>query len=584
MSENNPLDLSEFVSDTPILADVKSSNTGKWLLPVLIVAGLAAVAGVYYLSTLSKGTTGDEPSRGVTAEVKRGPMIVSISGSNSQVDVAKRTVIRNELDWPAIIAEIVPDGTEVSEGDLVIKFECTKLEDALENADISVEKSKLAHQQAAENLKLKRKEMDNKVRKAEQTVADAKADLAKYLDDNGEWETILDKAESDITLAKEELVLAEGRLNFKIKVNTDPELNKPYSESEIKGDTLGVERLKKKVKEAESALYLLKTYDYPRQVRTRKDGVVDANLELERTKLIATTQIRLAQAALDTQKTLLEKAKEKLAEYKEDTEQRVTIRATGKGRVVYHTGYYRSRNSSEVEVGEEIAPRQQLMIIPDMSTLEIHTKVMETLVNDLVAGKTKVLVGIRAWPGLGKLPAVLKWRAPQADQQSRWRSSGTKMYSAIIELENRNIPGVWPGMNAEVEMIIRELDDVLSVPIAAVFSEQEKSFCWRVNGSATPERVEVAVGATNEQSAEIKSGLKEGDRVMLIAPQTSGKENGGGGVTRSANGKKPEKSAGGAKSSAKSGGAPAGARKPNRGKKPGTKSGTRSPGKRKTGK
>jgi hypothetical protein len=580
MSESNHLNSSESASDTPILADVKSAGLGKWLAAILVVAGLAVVGGVYYFSGLSKGATGDEPSNGVTAEVKRGPMVVSITGSDSQIGVAKRTVIRNELDWPAIIAEVVPDGTEVSEGDVVIKFECTRLEDALENADISVEKAKLSHQQATENLKLKRKEMDNKIRKAQQTVADAKADLAKYLDKNGEWETIADKAESDITLAKEELVLAEGRLNFKVKVNTDPDLNKPYSDSEIKADTLGVERLKKKVKEAKSTLYLLKTYDYPRQVRTRKDGVVDANLELERTKLIAATQISLAQAELETQKTLMGKAKEKLAEYKEDTEQRVTVRATGKGRVVYYTGSYYSRRSTsvEIQVGEEISPRQQLIIIPDMSTLEIHTKVMETLVNDLVAGETKVLVGIRAWPGLGKLPAVLKWRSPQADLQHPWRSSGTKMYSAIIELENRDIPGVWPGMNAEVEMIINELEDVLYVPIASVFSEQEKSFCWRVNGGP-PERVEIVIGATNEQSAEIKSGLKEGDRVMLIAPQTSGKENGGGGVTRSANSKKPEKSAAGAKSSMKPGGKSGGGRKPSRGKNPGTKS----TGKRKTG-
>ena len=533
------------------MAVVRSGGVRKWLLPLLVVAGIGAAGGGYYYTT-SGDEDASEPSAGLTATVKRGPMLVSITGSDSTVDVAERLVIRNELDWPAIIEEVVPDGTEVKKGDVVIKFKCTNLEDALENAEVAVEKATLAYQQFVENLKLKRKEMDNKIRKATQTVADAKADLAKYLDDNGEWETTEDKAKSDIDLARADLMLAEGKLKFKIKVNTDPELNKPYSKSEIAADTLGVDRLKKKVKEAESALYLLKTYDYPREVRNRKDAVVDAELELERTRLIAATQISLAQAEVDTQKTLLEKAQEKLDEYKEDTELRVSVKATVTGRVVYYTGSYYSRRETNisVEVGEEIPPRQQLMIIPDMSTLEIRTKIMETLVNDLEAGKTKVLVGIRAWPGLGKLPAILKWRAPQADQQHPWRSSGTKMYSAIIELENRSIPGVWPGMNAEVELIIHELEDVLSVPIASVFSEQEKSYCWRVNGGP-PERVEVVIGATNEQSAEIKSGLKEGDRVMLIAPQTSGKENGGGGVVRSADGKKPEKSAGGGAQSGK---------------------------------
>ena len=90
------------------------------------------------------------------------------------------------MDWPAIIVEIVPDGTEVNEGDVVIKFECTKLEDALEDTEVAAEKARLSYQITVENLKLKRKEMDNKIRKAEQTVADAKADLAKYLDVNDE--------------------------------------------------------------------------------------------------------------------------------------------------------------------------------------------------------------------------------------------------------------------------------------------------------------------------------------------------------------------------------------------------------------
>lgn len=553
------MSLSESASAIPTSVVGRRLEIRRWLVPLLIVAGVGAAIGAYYVFAASGGDVADEPGAGLTATVVRGPMVVSITGADSTVDVAKRSVIRNELDWPAIIEEVVPDGTEVDEGDVVIKFECTRLEDALEDSEVAVEKASLSHQQAAENLKLKRKEMDNNIRKAKQTVADAKADLAKYLDDNGEWETTEDKARSDIDLARADLLLAEGKLKFKIKVNTDPELNKPYSKSEIAADTLGVDRLKKKVKEAESALYLLKTYDYPRQVRTRKDAVTDADLELERAKLIAATEISLAQAELDTSKTLLEKAREKLDEYKEDTELRVSVKATVTGRVVYYTGSYYSRRETNisVEVGEEIPPRQQIMIIPDMSTLEIRTKIMETLVNDLEAGKTKVLVGIRAWPGLGKLPAILKWRAPQADQQHPWRSSGTKMYSAIIELENRNIPGVWPGMNAEVELIIHELKDVLSVPIASVFSEQEKSYCWRVN-SGPPERVEVVIGATNEQSAEIKSGLKEGDRVMLIAPQTSGKENGGGGVVRGANGKKPEKSAAGGKPSGKPSTRPAG--------------------------
>jgi len=158
------------------------------------------------------------------------------------------------------------------------------------------------------------------------------------------------------------------------------------------------------------------------------------------------------------------------------------------------------------------------MIIPDMTTLQIRTKVLETRVSDLKPGETKGLVSIRALPNLGKLSATLKWRAPQADQQHWLRSGAAKVYSATIDFDDKSVKGLRPGMGAEVEMILDELPDVMSVPIAAVFSEQEKSYCWRVTGGRQ-ERVEVVIGATNDQYAEIRSGLKEGDRVMLVAPR-----------------------------------------------------------------
>lgn len=79
-------------------------------------------------------------------------------------------------------------------------------------------------------------------------------------------------------------------------------------------------------------------------------------------------------------------------------------------------------------------------------------------------------------------------------------------------------------MTAEVELVLERVENVLQVPIAAVFAEQEKTYCWRMNGSA-PERVSVKVGRMNEKRVEIVAGLAEGDRVLL-APPVTGKAGG----------------------------------------------------------
>ena len=72
-------------------------------------------------------------------------------------------------------------------------------------------------------------------------------------------------------------------------------------------------------------------------------------------------------------------------------------------------------------------------------------------------------------------------------------------------------------MTAQVELVLARLVDVLSVPVAAVFTEQEKTFCYRVNGGR-PEQVNVKVGRMNDKRVEIASGLAKGDRVLLAPP------------------------------------------------------------------
>ena len=69
-----------------------------------------------------------------------------------------------------------------------------------------------------------------------------------------------------------------------------------------------------------------------------------------------------------------------------------------------------------------------------------------------------------------------------------------------------------------MEIVLAELHDVLSVPIAAVFSDQDQTFCFRVDAEGKPRRVPVKVGHTSETRAQILSGLKEGDMVLLAPP------------------------------------------------------------------
>ena len=86
---------------------------------------------------------------------------------------------------------------------------------------------------------------------------------------------------------------------------------------------------------------------------------------------------------------------------------------------------------------------------------------------------------------------------------------------AIIENPN---PRLRPGMSVNLTVPIARADSAVSVPISAVFKgEGNKKVVYVRNGEATETR-EVKVGVTNYDYAEIKSGVVEGESILLVEP------------------------------------------------------------------
>ena len=97
---------------------------------------------------------------------------------------------------------------------------------------------------------------------------------------------------------------------------------------------------------------------------------------------------------------------------------------------------------------------------------------------------------------------------------------GITYFLVPVLLGMEAMPGLRPGLTANVFVPLERKDDVLLIPVAAVFSEGDASFVWRVrNGRA--ERREVKLGADDDVQVEVLDGLKEGDvvRVPLFGPQ-----------------------------------------------------------------
>ena len=440
-----------------------------------------------------------------TALVTRGNLVISITEAGDLL-AKKQKVIRNELVWPVIIKKVVKEGSRVKEGEVIIEFECKELMESIEKQKLTVAQAEADYEDAKQNLELKRKEMEVKLLNAEQQEINAEADLLRYKE--GQMDILKAEAEGDIELAGQELKLAQGKLKFKLEVNEDPELKSPYSKSEIEADQLAVARLKKALKSAESSFEMLKKYDIPGDLRKLKVALANAKMNQVRAKHDAEKEIRRAATFERTRSQALRMHKDRLVELEQQAAMLV-IKAETEGLVVYYKPRHWRQTAVNVDVGEKINPRQQLMTIPDMTTLYVETKVYESRYQEVHPG-IKAYIRLGANREIIYEGSVASVAAVATDQH--WTMPGVRVVG--VEVKFDKLPrDVKPGSTAQVQMTLAVLKDVLQVPVAAIFTEQEETYCWVLNGEK-PEKKKVVVGRMSDTHVEIKSGLEEDQEVL----------------------------------------------------------------------
>ena len=104
--------------------------------------------------------------------------------------------------------------------------------------------------------------------------------------------------------------------------------------------------------------------------------------------------------------------------------------------------------------------------------------------------------------------------------------SNVVTYDVTIAL-TQNQSGIKAGMTASVEVITAEVNDALHVPTAAVRGQGDTGTVTVVKNGGRQETVTVAVGLRGDESVQIKSGLREGQEVVVSS--TTGAAGGGGG-------------------------------------------------------
>ena len=141
-------------------------------------------------------------------------------------------------------------------------------------------------------------------------------------------------------------------------------------------------------------------------------------------------------------------------------------------------------------------------------------------------------------------------------------TSGVTVYDVTLTIEGDDQLKL--GMNGTATILVEERENALLVPIAALNTSRGESYVWLQSASVADGepgvRTPVETGLSDENYAEVLSGLSEGDVVLITreasTSTTDSRENGMGGMMMDMGGGMPGGSFDGGMPSG--GGAPAG--------------------------
>lgn len=94
---------------------------------------------------------------------------------------------------------------------------------------------------------------------------------------------------------------------------------------------------------------------------------------------------------------------------------------------------------------------------------------------------------------------------------------GVVSFELTVKPDAADIPTLLYGLSASLDIVTSSVEDVLYVPVQSVFEENGKSYVNVSGEDSSIKKSEVTTGIYNFDFIEIKSGLDEGD-IILISP------------------------------------------------------------------
>ncbi len=436
---------------------------------LVLIAVLGAIGATLKNSLLSPAAV---VHSAMTEKVHKTDLVVSIT-EDGNVESAQNKDIKCEVQGGGVILWLIKDGTLVKKGDELVRLDSSAIEDKINQQKITYEKARATMIEAEKNFSA------------------AKIAVQEYVE--GTFAQSLQDLKAKATVAKENLESSKNLLVFTNKMARQGYVTTLQRDAQA----FAVQRAELDLGVAETAITVLEKFTKPK-----------TQSQLESTRDSAEAKMAAEKAAFALEEDRLKRLETQL--------EKCTVVAPDDGMVVYANEQQDRRSGSSqqsmVEEGAMMRERQSIIKLPDLSRMQVKCTVHESKVDYLRRGM-RARIRIQDHEYQGVVTTVANQPEP-----TNFFSGSVKEYAAIVSIDS-DPHGLRPGMTAAVEILVANLPNVLSVPVQAVVEKNAKFYAWTEEAGGSSKHT-VELGLSNNTRIEIKSGLSEGQEVLLN-PRTS---------------------------------------------------------------
>jgi len=447
------------------------------ILGVIVIVILLAIAGFWYYQQTSSSAAAS--ARVQTATVQRGSLVATVSAAGNILTPEEATLA---FQTSGRVAKVnVQVGDAVKKAQTLMELDTTDLELALKTAKTNLASSTANLEQTKANLQFS-------LRNAQATLESSKAALEAARNKNAQNPNQIIVAKAQLDKATIALQQAQGAYN---RIAWRGDVGLTQQATDLQNATI----------EYQSALA-----NYNMTIATINDSALkSAQSEYEKTTIALEqaqknldTQLRTAQATVDNNQVAVEQAQRNL--------DKARLGAPFDGIV----------SVVSFSVGDSAGTGTAVTVV-DISTLQVKVSIAEVDIAKIKLGQSAQIT-LDALPGKtysAKITAI----GPVATI-----TQGVVNYPVTAVITNTD-GQVKPGMTANLAITVEQRDNVLLIPTRAVRTQgTQRTVTVLYKGLSIP--VPITIGLTNDQSAEVTSGLQEGDQVVIQTTQT---RTGGGG-------------------------------------------------------